>query len=165
MTTENALKGRQRIKPRRHSPHTRKMLRCPEGYDATLIQRRFDEINRKYRIAGGFARFQEGQRIYLPDDLHNALLTLLEKVCLPIARYEQWCRHGHEDSASGMVWSVLADCGIYDDRDEKVAAALMAIEPFPSKKPVDRFRIAEVLSRVGDIWPAYRRADHQLACQ
>ena len=67
-------------------------------------------------------------------------------------------------AGTSLVWSVLADCGIYDDRDEKVAASLMAIEPFPSKKEVDRFKIEKVLTDVDDIWSASRQQDHQLAC-
>jgi len=158
--TVHSNKSRPRVRPPRSSWSTRKRLRYPEKYDHSAICGRFQQLARSY---SKLLDFEERERVYLPDDLHFALLTLLEKVVIPCARYDQWCAYGVDTSSSHLVWSTLSDCSVYDDRFEQVAKALMAIEPFPSKKEVDRFKIEKVLAEAGDIWSACRKAEHRLA--
>lgn len=155
--------GQRRFKPARRSWHVRKQLRDFDDYDAKLVRRRFDEVLGKYRTEHGFPRLEEAHRIYLPDDLFLALMTMLEKVTLPMARYDLWCWHGDDQLSSGIVSSLFEDCGIYADRAQQCVHTLLAIEPFPSKKAVDRFKIERVMTDAGDIWPVCRKAEHDKA--
>lgn len=159
MIKQTTVKAKPRIKPRRSSWHTYRRLRCLDTRTGLLVSRRLDEA----LAAVGQLWFDDGARIYLPDDVFNALVVKLERHTLPFARYDQWCAHGNEDAAVIMLSSVLMDCGILDERGETLAASLLAIEPFPSKKPVDRFKFHQVLAKVGDVWSEYRRVEHQLS--
>lgn len=93
METSPASKSKRRVKPRRESWTTLRRFRCPEKNERFLITWRLDQAVNNHRGDGRFA-FGCDERIYLPEEVFNALVIKLEQVDLPFDRYLLWCEHG-----------------------------------------------------------------------
>jgi hypothetical protein len=88
-------------------------------------------------------------------DAFQALLAALEIVALPIDRYFRWLsRNDDEGYLNTQIDRFLSRFGFSESRKDIIYDALHAIEPYPSRKPVDRFKIQKVLEEAGRVAPA-----------
>jgi hypothetical protein len=85
-------------------------------------------------------------------DAFQALFAALEIVALPIDRYLRWLSHNDDEGyLNSQIDRFLSRFGFSESRKDGIYNALHAIEPYPSRKPVDRFKIQKVLEEAGGV--------------
>jgi hypothetical protein len=144
--------------PRSPSFRTRKLFRVPDTTTVRLVWQALQTALSEAGYENVRPQWGEG-RIYLPDQIYNGLIRHLEKVDLPRDRCAAWSFHGELQSEASALHTLLR-VGIDWDRAELISAALMALEAFPSKKPISYVQMRGVLSGVGDVWSEGYRKIH-----
>jgi hypothetical protein len=143
----------------RESWHTRRRLRCPEKRESFFVIQKLDQALNAH--AGREKLWSaEGERVYLPDEVYGAFIRKIELFDLPYDRYHIWCGFGKSDQQV-HISSTLCDIELDEKRIDRLVDALLAIEPYPSKKPIERFQISRVLRDVGDVWQECNRVYHE----
>lgn len=79
---------------------------------------------------------------------YSYLTLVLEKTALPADRYRNWLQYD-ETPGLGDCAHALHVYNISRARAQAILAALEAIEPYPSKKPVEGYQIGIVLREAG----------------
>ena len=79
---------------------------------------------------------------------YSLLTIILEKVALPIDRYRNWIQYG-DCPGLGDCGYVLAAFKISHSRRLAILSTLSNIEPYPSRKPVERHQIGRILQDAG----------------
>jgi hypothetical protein len=145
--------------PRSPSDRTDKLFRMP---NTTTRRLAWEYLHAALSVAGyGNSRPSwDDARIYLPDEVYVALLRHLESVDLPLDRRLTWICYGEPPGEQSFSASTLRRVGVEWDRSMEIAEALLAIEPFPSKKPLPHGRVRRALGEVGDVWSECYRELH-----
>ncbi|MBZ9673314.1 hypothetical protein [Mesorhizobium sp. ES1-3] len=80
--------------------------------------------------------------------VYSYLKFVLEKTALPTDRYRNWIQYD-ETPGLGDCARALAAFNISHARAQTILTALEAIEPYPSKKPVEEYQIGIILREAG----------------
>ena len=135
---------------RRFSWRTARRFGFPTAEERRLAKIRASQIKEEFKDD---MPVRGAGRICLPYSLFASLVTTLETVALPVDRYYAWLAGGDHGDLLSAVFMALSDF-VSVERADRIEAALLGIDAYPSMAPIERAQIERVLAEVGDIWPA-----------
>lgn len=157
-----ALADELKAKDLRNPPRRKRPRREPNGLTFWRLglekKERRQKLNKEaivgmaaWRGHAEFLKLQEEHYVFMPFEMYNSMIALLMHEAVPRDRVGIWKYYGEVSRYCKEIRKVLSGFGINGLRQENIFMGLIAIEPYPSKKRIDRIEIVKVLSTDGRV--------------